>query len=552
MAIQGSGAIESSIFLDNRVAVVADYVSIEGGWICMVQSDHVSDFIEAGNADVNVHNVWFGAPPQNLSLIRGFIKDVYWSTTAGRVILTDLPTQPTEWPPTLQRFHASLADRCMLPPNRGLDLSHPPSGVLFGDIVWPGAGSVTEVSTGIIITQQGSLTIEAGAVIRFVAPSAALIVKGSLFARGQRGAMITFEGYRSPDNPQPLITNGLQIAGSAPRVNISFANFTYFNNAINQNYPGVNSEWIFEDCLFQHNSFAVSGPGSYLGKVRYIRCEFSYNSVGALGEYHYLDSCIFHDQPAGAQVGMSFVKNCVFANHSGTALTSFDSSSITDSFFLSNDIALDSGSSVVTKCTISGNRVGIFAVAVDISDSNVCQNQEFNFIVESDQDLVISRVWLGTGSGFSARRSILSSPKSQIILNSARSRPFHSPTIHSEWLFGPSSPFSCLSAPCNPRETCGGRGVCKADGKCLCMLGWSGENCEECAIGNNRTICLPECENFHNCEACGVRPDCVFRAGNFTAGTGLCSAVVPNNSNISGIPTGFSWSFDCPCASVRF
>ena len=88
----------------------------------------------------------------------------------------------------------------------------------------------------------------------------------------------------------------------------------------------------------------------------------------------------------------------------------------------------------------------------DIIDSNVCGNHEFNFITDSDQEFVVSRVWLGTGS----LRSTLSSPASQVIKQSPHSRPFQVPAKYSMWLFGPSSPHSCLFFPCNAMETCGG------------------------------------------------------------------------------------------------
>jgi hypothetical protein len=46
--------------------------------------------------------------------------------------------------------------------NQALDLSKPPSCVLLGNVIWPGAGSVTEIESNVIVAPGAILSIEAG------------------------------------------------------------------------------------------------------------------------------------------------------------------------------------------------------------------------------------------------------------------------------------------------------------------------------------------------------------------------------------------------------
>jgi hypothetical protein len=123
------------IFLSNSVALSADdsIVSVIGGWMCIRPFDNTSDFIRAGTGgrSMEARGVWFGISGQQEAIIRGCIKDQYWVARSGLVDLINLADRPTAWPDALQPFNSTYAPLCLAPQDRGLDLLHPPSGVVI-------------------------------------------------------------------------------------------------------------------------------------------------------------------------------------------------------------------------------------------------------------------------------------------------------------------------------------------------------------------------------------------------------------------------------------
>ena len=141
--------IENCIFLMNRVGIAAnDGARVQGGWICGRPSDNTSDLIQ-WNAltSMEVSHVWFGIPGQYQSVIRGSIKDGYWWPLSGFVNLTQVSDRPAAGPVSLQPFNTTYASLCAAPQDRGLNLQHPPSGVLIGDVTWHGSGTITEIKS---------------------------------------------------------------------------------------------------------------------------------------------------------------------------------------------------------------------------------------------------------------------------------------------------------------------------------------------------------------------------------------------------------------------
>jgi hypothetical protein len=295
---------------------------------------------------------------------------------------------------------------CSVPQNQALDLSNPPSGVLFGNVIWPGAGSVTEIASNVIVASGAVLSIEAGAVLRFTTSSAGITVRGTLKANGRADARIVFDGV----NQSMVGSTGLRISGlSSTIVNVSYASFINFGLAAafqNDDYTGWTQNLVlFESCIFERNGAAAAVGGYFFSGVffRFRRCEFSRNSGPVTGWYINFDGCYFHNQESGVTVGSSTFSNCVFLNHTGTAAMISWGGTISDSLFVRNDVAIqgDGRGPTVRGCILILNRVGIIAANdASITGGWICSRPSDNsssLIVGTMAAGVIpvSDVWFG-------------------------------------------------------------------------------------------------------------------------------------------------------------
>jgi hypothetical protein len=367
VAIQGEGrgpTVLNCILILNRVGIIAaNDASITGGWICSRPSDNSSSLIVGTMAVgmIPASDVWFGVSGQDLAIIRGSIIDIYWFSTSALVDLVRLADHPTEWPVSLRPMHTSYAPLCAAPQNQALDLSNPPSGVLLGNIIWPGAGSVTEIASNVIVAPGAVLSIEAGAVLRFTTASAALTVRGTLRANGRADARIVFDGVNQ-------ITGGLaalQIpALSSTIVNVSYASFINFGQAVWRSSGGTSNLVLFESCIFERNGAAAVASGyNFWSEMIFRRCEFSHNSGPVTGSNFNFDGCYFHNQESSVIVEYSSFSNCVFLNHTGTAAMISWGGTVRDSLFVRNDVAIqgEGRGPTVLNCILILNRVGIIA-----------------------------------------------------------------------------------------------------------------------------------------------------------------------------------------------
>jgi len=407
VGVQTKSAIENCIFLMNRVGIAAaDGARIEGGWICGRPLENSSDLIQWSSlTSMQVSHVWFGIPGQYEAIIRGSIKDGYWWPLSGFVDLIQVSDRPTAWPKSLQSFNTSYASQCSAPRDRGFDLQHPPSGVIVGRVTWSGSGTVTEINTSLVLSAGSVLTIEAGAVLRFTSPSAVLVIKGTIIARGRPDARIVFDGV-------DMTSRALYIPNiGGVNVNMSYATFGNFSQAVS-----LDTSWngpcalYFTDCVFKRNGAAMEG--SYWGTtVEFLQTEFSSNlrPVSGYGGYMRFDGCYFHSQDRGAALyALSLVMDsCVFVNHTGVALwIQSDGSTIRDSLFVSNDVGVQT-KSAIENCIFLMNRVGIAAAdGARIEGGWICGRP-----LENSSDLIqwssltsmqVSHVWFGIPGQYEA------------------------------------------------------------------------------------------------------------------------------------------------------
>ena len=547
-AVSG-GSVQSSLFVNNAVAVsydgsmygpdVTDSIIlssvigvqagngavITGGWICGLQQQDTSALIEVvSSSDAIVSGVWFGSSPENISLIRGCIKDAYWSEYAGLAELEQLASQPPAWPISEQRYYAKFASLCTPPPNRGLNMNRPPSGILFENTLWTSA-LTNVVSSAVIIAEGVTLTIEAGSTVAFTTTGAQVVVKGRLVAAGRPDAPITFSGT-SAQQSGPMTGTGIVISSEgSPFVNVSHATFTGLQVAVSIECC-ANSVALFENCVFTRNVYGSLGYG---GSNTFRGCEFSYHTnAAAVGGDLVFENCYFHDQPQGAAAAGSVFDSCVFLNHSEAAVSG---GSVQSSLFVNNAVAVSYDGSMygpsVSYSTIVDGSVGIIVGKQSfLSDVNICDNSELNVNVLIGQNFGIFRSWLGTSSTFLAQQSMRAMAGAEISINLPRSHPLPLPrNLPLPTILSAVSRAACILFPCDSIRTCNGRGICNAGGSCVCMSSWSGDFCERCDFVLNSDQCLPPCSAILTCEACALRQDCLT-----CAGTGLCSSIYSTNS----------------------
>jgi hypothetical protein len=288
---------------------------------------------------------------------------------------------------------------------------------------------VTEIKSAVSVAARSVLTIEAGAVLRFTSASAALLVRGTLIANGRPDARIIFEG----DEGTPGI-RALQIsANGAVHVHVSYATFGNFSTAVNLDvsYSWPASLLRFEDCVFEGNGAAVDGDNNNF-VLDFLRCEFSRNLRPVTGPPNTMrfDGCYFHSQERGVEARTLTFVNCVFMNHTGVALRTAYESRISDSLFVSNDVAIEMSSTNLYNCTIVNNRIGVLSSLtyvmendVQLSDIDLCGNTDANLVLYSQYDVTISRSWFGSSSDLEAYNSIKSLSSGRILFSSLRSYP---------------------------------------------------------------------------------------------------------------------------------
>jgi hypothetical protein len=539
VSYDGSGYgpyVSNSIILHSLVGVQAGQgATVVGGWICgvtgVLQTDSTSELIaQVFSNDISATGVWFGASSDRVDLIRGSIRDMYWSDNLGLVNLDHLPDQAPAWPETLQSYYSSFASLCTEPHDRGFSSASPPSGMVMVDTIWP--SGVHVISSSITIRAGVTLTIEPGARLEFTTYGSRLVVVGSLVARGQKSSPIVFDGKSAASTAIRVSAMG------RAHVNISHATFTGFGGAFSIECCG-GSAAIIEDSLFTLNRIACSGYGA---AVTFRRCEFSHHDYAAIiGGNIAFETCNFHDQPKGAAAAGSTFRGCVFSNHAEIAVSG---GSVYESLFVNNSIAVSYDGSgygpYVSRSTVSAGRMGVLAGnGAVLRELNLCGNSEYNIEIGTGQDLEVSHTWLGTASSFLAKRAIRTPASVICRLTSVRAVPYMIPDeILPFDLAAANLNIDCVFKPCDSESACNGRGVCDSFGKCECMSNWIGDRCDTCSFGPNSLLCLQPCSEISSCNRCSLRPDCLS-----CASTGVCYSMASINDSL--ISSCLTWTNEC-------
>ena len=571
----GGSIVEDCLFVNNAIALkVGDSVSmkgtiilgggvgisgasrglqISGGSICGQTQYFITVPYYSSDASPPVADgVWFGASvasPAGLALVRGFIQDAYFSTTSPLIRLVNPVTSAPTWPTSLQGFSSTYGILCTAPTDRGFDLSRPPSGMVFSDVVW--AAGAHEISSALVVATGATLTIEPGAILRFTTTSARIVVRGRLVAAGDATSTgrITFEGLG-------VAQSALLADATSSFVSVAFSTFTGFAGAaVTFACCDDGSIATFSHSLFTLNLGAPTGGYNRFGML-FSFCEFSYNGAPAGSSNLRFEDCYFHDSPAGADLSGQYVRS-VFVGHSNYAVSSSNGggSIVEDCLFVNNAIALKVGDSVsMTGTIILGGGVGVggsIRSPPNVKESIICDMPVAFDFRSLSLDVTMSRIWLGSSSTFVSLQYILVRGGLRVILSNLLPRPpsLQQPILSAMSVWNISlPPFPCLISPCDPVRTCNGRGICLGTGECKCMFGWSGADCGTCNGGsftNSTSLpfqCLPPCTSLSDCESCASRSDCAMceatRSCIHLADAGSCnSTLLPACSAATALPT---------------
>ena len=225
------------------------------------------------------------------------------------------------------------------------------SGMIDTDSVLRKTDSPFFVTSDLVISPDGQITIEPGVEVRF-ASGIKLEVRGTLIANGTMTDSITFTSNSGVSKGSWY---GIDIKNTqGGNAKFDYCNFKYASTAINEEccWGGTVS---VKNSSFLTNITAIGG---YSGKITPVdSCYFSGNTYCLTNADKAVTNCIFENNEYGLyQTERISVSNSTFTNHT--------------------QVALYGGRGTVSNCTIENNNIGIkaFFEGFTVKNSTISNN----------------------------------------------------------------------------------------------------------------------------------------------------------------------------------
>jgi len=293
----------------------------------------------------------------------------------------------------------------------------PVNGMIDADTVLRKVNSPYIVASDLVISPNGSLTIEGGVEIIF-SSNVKLEVRGKLTAIGAASDSITF----TSTSPTPGSWYGIDIKNNlGGNGTFSYCYFSYAQVAINEECC-----WGARDSV-SHSSFVqnLTAMGGYTGHITPIdSCYFSSNVNTITQADKNITNAVFENNTYGlANTERVNVSNSIFKNHTEVALLG-GRGNITNCVIEENNIGVKNTAEgfTISNSSISNNSIGIELSYYNvenapITNNKICNNTTFNVVnkaiinadlykncwCNADSTVIEDKLWDGidsTGLGF--------------------------------------------------------------------------------------------------------------------------------------------------------
>jgi hypothetical protein len=262
-------------------------------------------------------------------------------------------------------------------------------GTITSDTILKANKSPYLVSTQVIISQKGKLTIEPGVVIVF-SNNAFFEVQGTLIANGNVTDSISFLSANESKKGWGGIYIKNSVGGNAT---FNFCKFLYATSAINEEccWGGIDK---VSNSRFSMNETAVAG---YTGNAMAVNnCLFTKNTYCFTQADKKIDKCRFINNDYGLyQTERIDVSNSEFKNNTKIALLG-GRGTLTDCRIENNNTGIQGyyEGFTINNCTISNNTIGLVlsdynGTISPVNNSSICNNNSYNIVNSSSFNAVV-------------------------------------------------------------------------------------------------------------------------------------------------------------------
>ena len=282
------------------------------------------------------------------------------------------------------------------------------SGFILNNTTWTKEKSPYIIIANTTLTQENTLTINAGTVVKF-SNNTWLSIKGMLNVNGEASTRVVFTAngtfYKLHGGDVKIQYNCTGVnynivisTESGGVADISFAIFEHSTSYALKigSAEGINNNKI-SNCIFRYNR---DGIGGLIGKNMVIKnSSFENNCHGIHNSECSVINSKFQNNTYALRNSQVIVISSRFYNNTFVGV-SISNSEFRYCELFNNDIGLDLRSNVeINKCSVYNNNVGIYCSEIEdgvVHYNNIYNNTEYNLITSFQDDLNIKNNWWGT------------------------------------------------------------------------------------------------------------------------------------------------------------
>ncbi len=283
------------------------------------------------------------------------------------------------------------------------------SGIIETDSVLSFSYSPYLVTDNLVITPDGSITIEPGVEVRF-AGGTKLEVRGEITALGTEEDSITFTSNSSTAQGS---WEGIEINNTeGPDIEFSYCKFLFASNAVYETSCG-NGTMHVSHSRFHNNGGAIGGYAC--NTVTIDSCLFTNNYGCIWGPGKIVTNSVFLNNDYGISSSVDFyVYNSTFLNNSVTAIEG-GNGTVDSCIIENNGTGIDQRSYPgieITNCIIAENDTGImissgYGLESPVENNLICDNDPYNIKNKSDRDIELYNNCWCTSDSASIENKIL-------------------------------------------------------------------------------------------------------------------------------------------------
>lgn len=268
------------------------------------------------------------------------------------------------------------------------------SSNILSNTTWSFSGSPYMVTINLTVMYGATLTVDPGVVVMFN-NNCEMDLRGQLIAIGDVSDSITFTS--SSSNPTQGIWDGIRITGTngpgSDQVTLKYCKGMYADRFVDMDLA-YNGPYIYEHCLFYHNTYVSWDGGDPTVKFSYCKFIGNYSGLNADQFGGVVRQSYFLNNTYGVD-GFSNVDTCYFSGNS-IALSAYGAAigNTVENNGLGVRAYFNAVNDTFMYNTVRNNNVGIellsyFNGYISFYGNNICNNTVYNvrLLTANDADL---------------------------------------------------------------------------------------------------------------------------------------------------------------------